>query len=80
MCAQVKQPQKKPQSSLGTMPVGTLLDRLATDLLGPFPESARCNKDVLAVANYFTKWVEIFAVSEKSVVTFVEVILNDVIA
>ena len=34
---------------------------------------------MLAVTDYFTKWVEIFAVPDKSVVTCAVVILNEVI-
>ena len=37
-CAKVKHPQESP-CTLGEMPVGAPLDRLSTDILGPFPES-----------------------------------------
>ena len=45
------------------MAKGAPLDHLAIDILGPFPESTRVNKYVLAVTDYFTKWVKIFAYS-----------------
>ena len=62
------------------MPVGVPLDRLSTDILGPFLESTHGNKYILAVTNYFTKWVEIFAIPDQSAATCVKIILNEVIA
>ena len=56
------------------------LDCLATDILGPFPESTRGNKYVLAVTDYFTKWVEIFPMLDQTAPTCAEIILNEVIA
>ena len=55
------------------------LDRFATEILGSFPESTQGNKYVLAVTNYFIKWVEIFAIPDQSVVTCAEVNLDKVI-
>ena len=48
-------------------------------MLGPFPESTQGNKYVLAVTDYFTKWVKICAIPDKSTVTHGGVILNEVI-
>ena len=62
------------------MPVGVLLDRLSTDILGPFAESTQGNKYVLAVTNYFIQWVETCAIPDQTAVTCVGVILNEVIA
>ena len=62
------------------MATGAPLDHLATDILGPFPESIRGNKYVLAVTDYFTKWVEIFPIPDQTAPTCAEIILNEVIA
>ena len=62
------------------MATGAPLDRLATDILGPFPESTRGNKYVLAVTDYFTKWLEIFPIPDQTAPTCAEIILNEVIA
>ena len=79
-CARVKHPPRKPRAPLGEVPAGAPLDRLSTDILGPFPESTQGNKYVLAVTDYFTKQVEIFAIPDQSAVTCAKIILNDVIA
>ena len=62
------------------MPVGAPLGRLSADILGPFPEPTQGNKYVLAVTDYFTKLVEIFGFPDQSAVTYVWIILNEVIA
>ena len=80
VCARQKRPQRKPHAPLGSMATGAPLDHLATDILGPFPESTRGNKYVLAVTDYFTKWVEIFAIPDQTAATCAEIILNKVIA
>ena len=62
------------------MPVGAPLDRLSTYILGPFPESTQGKKYILAVTDYFTEWVEIFAIPDQSAVTCAGLIPNEVIA
>ena len=46
------------------MTVGAKLDRMATDILGTFPESNEGNRYILAITDYFTKWVEIYAIQD----------------
>ena len=80
ICGANKPPVHKPRAPLGSMPVGAPLDRLSTDLLGPFPRTARGNRYVLVVTDQFTKWVEIVAIPDQSAETTARVILNEVIA
>ena len=42
--------------------------------------AARGSKYILVVTDYFTKWVEIFAVPNQTAVTCAEKILNNVVA
>ena len=48
-CEAIKPPGKTPRAPPGSMPVGAPMDRLATYVLGPLPETPRGNKYVLVV-------------------------------
>ena len=42
---------------------------VATDILGPFPESRAGNTYVLVVADYFTRWTEAYAIPNQEAAT-----------
>ena len=46
--------------------VGAPMDRVATDILGPFPQSESDNSYLLQVGDYFTRWIEAYAIPEFS--------------
>ena len=79
-CASIKGPGKVPRAPLGQMPSGAPWDRLSTDITGPFPVSTRGNKYILVVTDYFSKWVEVFAIPDQTAVTCAEKILDEVIS
>jgi hypothetical protein len=79
ICGANKPPHKSSKAPLGSMPVGAPLDRLGTDLLGPLPVTPRGNKYILTITDYFTKWVEIFAVPDQTAVTCAQTMLNEVV-
>ena len=79
-CASDKTPHKRPKAPLGSLGVGATLATLSTDVLGPIPVTPRNNRYILVVTDHFTKWVEIFAVPDRTAVTTANVILNEVIA
>jgi hypothetical protein len=80
ICGAVKTPSKKPKAPLGDMKVGASLDRLATDILGPLPGTARGNKYIMVVTDHFTKWTAIFAIPDQTASTCADRLLNEVIA
>ena len=69
VCEANKPPVFKPRAPLGSMPVGTPLDRLSTDLTGPFPRTPRGNRYILVVTDQFSKWVEIIAIPDQTAET-----------
>ena len=78
-CARVKMSIPKPKAGLGDMRVGATMDRLATDLLGPLPETPRGNRYVLVVTDHFSKWVEVLPVPDQTAKTVADAIVKDVI-
>ena len=69
-CAQRKAPNPRPRASLVNIQVGYPMQLVATDILGPLPESSNGNSYILVAADYFTRWVEAYPIScqEASVV------------
>ena len=72
-CGAVKLP------SLGTLPTGAPVDRLATDILGPLPVTPGGNRYILTFTDYFSKWVEIFAIPDQTTSMCASKILLEVI-
>ena len=57
-CASRKTPVPKPKAALQSVKVGSPMQLMAVDILGPLPESGEGNSYVLVVSEYFTKWME----------------------
>lgn len=77
-CQTNKKPQKSPKDTLGNMSVGSPLDRLAIDYLGPLPVTPRGNRYILTITGQFSKWVEIFPLPDQSAARCASTILNEV--
>ena len=59
--------------------VGTTMERMAVDILGPLPQSRRGNKYIMVVADHFTKWVEAFAIPNQTAETIARVLVEEVV-
>ena len=44
--------------------VGAPMDRVATDLVGPFPVTENGNRYIVVIGDYFTKWIEAYAIPD----------------
>lgn len=53
---------------------------LVVDAVGPLIETPRGNKYILVFADYFTRWVEAFAVAALDTITFVNTMIDGVIS
>ena len=49
--------------------VGYPMERIAVDVLGPFPRSSSGNVYVLVVGDYFTKWLDAYPIKNQKAPT-----------
>ena len=78
-CATKKTPRNLPKAPLQPIPVEGPFDRVAVDVLGPFPTSEKGNKYVIIFTDYLTKWVEAFAVKDFGADTTAKLFVEEVI-
>ncbi|KAI3369557.1 hypothetical protein L3Q82_007765 [Scortum barcoo] len=74
--------QKKGQPSAHMPPCSSTrwwapMERVAVDILGPFPATERGNRYILVAMDYFTKWPEAYAVPDQSAATTAEHLVNE---
>ena len=79
MCARVK-PGPRHRAKLTQLPVGAPLDSIALDIVGPLPATERNNIYILVVSDYFTKWVEAYALPDQTAYSVAEVLFNEFIS
>ena len=65
-CAARKSPGQRRRAPLQSMQAGYPMQIIAVDIVGPFSPVQSGNNDVLVVSDYFTKWMEAFAIDSKS--------------
>ena len=79
-CGGRKRPSRKPFGKLRKYIAGAPLDRIATDILGPFPVTECGNKYILVVMDQFTKFVEVYALSDQTAETVARKIVFEFIS
>ena len=71
-CRAIKNPRKKSRAALKDCRVGAVIDRVDTDICGPFPETEKGNKYVVTFQDKSSKWVEAFVIPDTSTETVAE--------
>jgi transposase InsO family protein len=82
-CGGGKGPRPWTSGRMQRMPVADLtgpFSLLVVDAVGPLPETERGNKYILVFVDYFTRWAEAFAVAALDSITFVDSMVNGVVA
>ena len=64
ICQARQGPNPKQAARLRSQQSSFPLQRVAMDIMGPLPTTARQNKYILVIGDYFTKWVEAFAMPD----------------
>lgn len=67
---------RRGRAPLQQLPVGAPLERLACDIVGEFPESERGNKFALVLSDYYSKWLEIYALPDCTAYSCAEAIVT----
>ena len=77
MCSSRKMPVPKPCAPLQPQMTKLPMERVAMDILGPLPETARGNKYILVIGDYFTKWKEAHAMPNMEAATIARIFVNE---
>ena len=80
LCASRERPTHTPRAPLRTYHVGAPLERVALDILGPLPDSDRGNKYILIIGDYFSKWMEGYAIPNQETTTVARVLVEEFVA
>ena len=79
ICSMRKPPATKPRAELMQFRPGEPMQIVAMDILGPLPESTEGNCYILVIGEYFTKWVEAFAIPDQQTETIARCLVDQFI-
>ena len=79
-CAAWKNPPQHRKGPLQNIRAGYPMQIVATDIMGPFPCSMRGNKYILVASDYFTRWVEAFAIPNQEVITVARTLTEHILS
>lgn len=75
-CATRKSPPQRNHAPLQTVASGFPMQVVAVDILGPLPESTAGNSYILVAGDYFTKWIEAYAMPNQEAVTVAQKLVD----
>lgn len=78
LCEQRKHPTPRNRAPLVSVHTGYPMQKVATNILGPLPETLGGNSYVLVVADYFTCWVEAFPIPNQEATTVARKLVDEV--
>ena len=76
-CGARKRPVKHAKGELKDYRVGAPMDRVAIDVLGPFPQTERLNKYILVVGDYFTRYIAAYAIPDQTASTLANTLVYE---
>ena len=76
-CAARKSPGQRRRAPLQSMQAGYPMQIIAVDIVGPFSPVQSGNNYVVVVSDYFTKWMEAFAIPNQKAVTVAEKLVEE---
>ena len=79
-CTARKGPTERSHAQLQQFPVGSPMERVGVDVVGPLPCTERGNKYVLTAMDYFTKWPEAYALPDQGAETIADALVGGMIS
>ena len=76
-CAMRKTPPTRGRAPLKNIQVGYPMQMVAMDILGPLPESDSGNSYLLVASDYFTRWVEVYAIPNQEALTVAKKLVDE---
>ncbi len=79
-CAMKKRPRGQRKAPLLPIPVDGAFDRVAMDILGPFPATHDGNRYIIVFSDYYTRWPEAFAFPSTEAPRIAQIIVNQILS
>ena len=76
-CTTRKTSSPKNRAPLGTIQAGYPMEVVAVDIMGPFPESKNGNSYILVAGDYFTRWMEAYAIPNQEATTVAQKLVDE---
>ena len=74
-----KGPKRREKAQLQIYQVGSPMERIAIDVLGPLPKTDDDNKYLLMCMDYFTKWPEVYPIANQEAETIAKVLVEQIV-
>ena len=78
-CSQKKPSNKKKRDPMQIVETGFPMERIDMDILCELPETSGGNKHILVISDYYTKWIECFAMPNMEAKTVAKHFVEEVI-
>ena len=79
-CSMRKSPRNSKKAPLLPIPVEGAFDRVAVDVLGPFPPSSKGSRYIVVFSDYLTRWVEAFPVPSVEATVIARLLIDEIIS
>ena len=79
-CSMRKSPRNSKKAPLLPIPVEGAFDRVAVEVLGPFPPSSKGSRYIVGFSDYSTRWVEAFPVLSVEATVIARLLIDEIIS